>query len=415
MSTIQDELRHTLALVLAGGKGSRLMQLTERHSKPAVPFGGKFRIIDFPLSNCVNSGIKKIAVLTQYRAHWLILHLQRGWNFLRPALSEFVEIWPAQQQTIKESWYQGTADAVFQNLEAIAFHRPRYVLILAGDHIYKQDYAALLAEHIEREADVTVSCLEVGRGEPSAFGVVDANSDGQIVGFVEKPEDPPSIPGDPDHSFVSMGIYIFNYETLMDALQADELDSGSSHDFGKDIIPGLVGRAKVMAHRFENSSVSRTGAYWRDVGTVDAYWEANIDLVRVSPQLDLYDTDWPIWTYQRQLPAAKFVFNDGERRGYAVDSLVSAGCIVSGGEVNNSLLFTDSRVNSYSQVNDSLLLPHSSVGRNCRINKAVVGIRCHLPEGLVVGEDVEADAARFYRSENGVTLITASMVEALEK
>lgn len=409
-----DELRHTLALVLAGGRGSRLKQLTEKNSKPAVPFGGKFRIIDFPLSNCVNSGIKKIAVLTQYRAHWLILHLQRGWNFLRPAMKEFVEIWPAQQQTNKESWYLGTADAVSQNMEAITYHRPRYVLILAGDHIYKQDYARMLAEHVDNGADVTVSCLEVSCNEATAFGVVDADNDEQIIGFVEKPEDPPTIPGDPDHSFVSMGIYIFNYEILMEALQQDDMDAGSSHDFGKDIIPRLVTKCKVMAHRFERSSVSESGPYWRDVGTLDGYWEANIDLTTISPELDLYDMEWPIWTYQRQYPAAKFVFNREDRRGYAVDSLVSAGCVISGGVVDNSLLFTDSRVNSYSQVTDSLLLPHSSVGRNSRINKAVIGFRCHLPEGLVVGEDAEADSERFYRSESGITLITASMLEDLK-
>ena len=413
IDNIQRELRSTLALVLAGGRGSRLKELTEQRSKPAVPFGGKFRIIDFPLSNCINSGLRRVAVLTQYRAHSLIHHLQHGWNFLRSEMDEFVEIWPAQQQTDEESWYQGTADAVHQNLGVISKHKPKFVLILAGDHVYKQDYSKLLMHHIESGAEVTVSCMEVDRKEASAFGVVGANEQREIVDFVEKPADPPATPDNPERSFVSMGIYVFNYDILMESLKNDAGKLESSHDFGKDLIPMLVDQVKVVAHSFENSSVSADSSYWRDVGTIDAYWEANLDLTSVSPKLDLYDRSWRIWTYQQQSPAAKFVFNEEGRTGMAVDSLVSAGCVISGGKVENSLLFSNSRVNSYANVADSLLLPHSSVGRNCRVKKVIIDIGCELPAGLIVGEDPEEDQKRFYRSENGVTLITQPMLDKL--
>ncbi|MBT4151512.1 MAG: glucose-1-phosphate adenylyltransferase [Thiotrichales bacterium] len=411
--TIHYEIRNTLALVLAGGRGSRLQNLTETRSKPAVPFGGKFRIVDFPLSNCINSGLRKIAVLTQYRAHSLIHHLQRGWSFLRPELGEFVEIWPAQQQTKDVHWYQGTADAVHQNLEIITQHKPRFVLILAGDHIYKQDYSKMLAEHIESGADVSVACMSVPRSEASSFGVVNANAEGRIVEFVEKPVDPPAMVDDPERSFVSMGIYIFNYHALMEVLEEDALDSSSSHDFGNDVIPKLVESSKVMAHNFSRSAVHDSDCYWKDVGTVDAYWEANIDLTAVTPQLDLYDRGWPIWTHQSQYPSAKFIFNKGNRTGAALDSLVSAGCVVSGGMVDSSLLFTDARINSYSIVYSSLILPHACVGRHCSIKRAIVDVGCQLPERLVVGDDAELDAERFYRSEQGITLITQEMVDRL--
>ncbi len=416
------ELNHTLALVLAGGRGSRLKQLTDKQSKPAVPFGGKFRIIDFPLSNCINSGIRKIAVLTQYRAHTLIHHLQRGWSFLRPEIGEFVEIWPAQQQTESESWYQGTADAVYQNLEIITHHKPKYVLILAGDHIYKQNYSQLIDEHIRKGADVTVSCMEVPRKEASAFGVVDANAEGQIVDFVEKPENPPAVPGKPDSSFVSMGIYVFSYDVLMESLQGDAIDKQSSHDFGNDLLPHLVNsKCKVMAHEFHNSCIqaqnqdaASESSYWRDVGTIDAYWEANLDLVSVTPQLDLYDMEWPVWTNQRQLPAAKFVFDKDNRRGMAVDTLVSAGCVISGSMVRRCLLFSNSRVNSYGEIEETLILPRADIGRNCKISRAIIDADCKIPEGMVIGEDPEEDARRFHRSEGGITLVTASMLEKLK-
>jgi len=409
-------LKDTLALVLAGGRGSRLMQLTESQSKPAVPFAGKFRIIDFPLSNCINSGIRRVAVATQYKAHTLIKHLQGGWGFLRAELQEFVEIWPAQQQTDDESWYRGTADAVYQNLNIIKGHNPKYVLVLGGDHIYKQDYSRLLTHHIASGAEVTVSCIEVPRHEAKEFGVVDADSDGNILGFLEKPPDPPSMPGNPEMSFASMGIYLFNAEFLYEQLYRDQKLDGSSHDFGKDIIPYLVGRSKLVAHRFSTSCVipeGRSTSYWRDVGTLDAYWEANLDLTQVTPSLDLYDKNWPIWTYQVQRPAAKFVFDMEERRGMAVDSLVSAGCVVSGGVVRRSLLFTNVRVNSYAEVEESVILPDCNIGRHARIRKVVMAKNCYIPEGMVIGEDPKEDARRFSRSEGGVTLVTPSMLEQL--
>jgi len=409
-------IKQTMALVLAGGRGSRLMQLTESQSKPAVPFAGKFRIIDFPLSNCINSGIRRIGVATQYKAHTLIQHIQHGWGFLRAELHEFVEIWPAQQQTDDESWYSGTADAVFQNINILKGHAPEYILILAGDHIYKQDYSRLITHHIKSRADVTVSCIEVSREEAKGFGVVDADKDGNIVGFLEKPADPPTIPGRPDTSFASMGIYVFNADFLYEQLCRDQKLDGSSHDFGNDIIPYLVGRCKLVAHKFSDSCVISSGqteAYWRDVGTLDAYWEANLNLTQVTPALDLYDEDWPIWTYQVQRPAAKFVFNTGDRRGTAIDSLVSGGCVVSGGLVERSLLFSNVRVNSYAEVTDSVILPDCDVGRKARLHKVVMAKNCRIPQGMVIGEDPEEDARRFYRSSGGVTLVTPDMLDKL--
>lgn len=409
-------LKGTLALVLAGGRGSRLKNLTDDEAKPAVPFGGKFRIIDFPLSNCVNSGIRRIAVPTQYKAHTLIHHIQRGWGFFRAEINEFVELWPAQQQTREESWYRGTADAVYQNLDLVRRHAPEYILVLAGDHVYRQDYSRLIAHHIRSGADCTISCVEVPRDNAREFGVVGVDEQDNIISFLEKPADPPGIPDKPEESFASMGIYVFNAPFLIEQLIRDAEDPDSQHDFGKNIIPSLVGKAKLVAHRFSDSCVMTPGAaepYWRDVGTVDAYWAANIDLTTITPELDLYDEAWPIWTYQLQKPAAKFVFDSDERRGAAVDSVVSAGCVISGATVRRSLLFNCVRVNSYSLLEDCVVLPEADIGRHCRIRKAIIGTGCRIPEGLVVGEDPELDARRFHRTENGVTLITRSMLGSL--
>lgn len=413
---LNSALRGTLAIVLAGGRGARLRALTDDEAKPALPFAGKFRVIDFPLSNCLNSGLRRIGVVTQYRAHTLISHIQRGWSFLRGELGEFVELWPAQQQTEQASWYAGTADAIFQNLGVIRGHRPKWVLILAGDHVYRQDYSRLLASHIESGAQVTVSCVEVPSKQGREFGIVEADEHGVIKRFWEKPANPPEIPGRPGVCYASMGIYVFDADMLIDELVSDARDPSSSHDFGNDVLPKLVKQGKVHAHAFGGSSVMSEGAtepYWRDVGTLDAYWEANVDLLRVIPALDLYDAKWPIWTYQVQRPAAKFVFNDDDRRGYAVDSLVSAGCVVSGGKVKGSLLFTDVRVNSYAEVSDSLLLSGVVVGRRVKLRKCIVAPGCKLPEGIVIGEDPVYDSRRFERTAAGVTLVTPGMLEGL--
>jgi glucose-1-phosphate adenylyltransferase len=417
LADLNRALRGTLALVLAGGRGSRLRNLTDNDAKPAVPFGGKFRIIDFPLSNCVNSGIRRIAVPTQYKAHTLIQHLQRGWGFFRAEINEFVELWPAQQQTLEESWYRGTADAVFQNLDLIRRHDPEYILILAGDHVYRQDYSKLLAYHIDKGADVTISCVEVPLAKASDFGVVAVDDDDSITGFLEKPANPPHAPGNPDVAFASMGIYVFNARFLMKLLEDDAQNPESSRDFGKDNIPPMINTNRVVAHRFNDSCVLTPGAtehYWRDVGTVDAYWEANLDLTTITPELDLYDEEWPIWTYQLQKPAAKFVFDSDDRRGMAVDSVVSAGCVVSGATVRRSLLFSFVRINSYALVEDTVVLPEADIGRHCRIHRAIIGAGCKVPEGLVVGENREDDLRRFHVTEQGVTLVTQQMLEALE-
>jgi len=403
---------NTIALILAGGRGSRLHQLTDWRAKPAVPFGGKFRIIDFPLSNCVNSGVRRIGVVTQYKAQSLIRHIQHGWSFLDGRFKEFVELLPAQQRTVEETWYQGTADAVFQNLDILRRHDAKYVLILGGDHIYKMDYSKLLAEHIEKGADMTVACLEIPLQEASAFGVMGVNDEWQVTSFAEKPEDPVPIPGQPETALVSMGIYVFNAAFLYEQLIRDHNADDSSHDFGKDLIPYLVSRYRVFAHRFLNSCVNMASGipYWRDVGTVDAYWEANLDLITVTPQLNLYDEDWPIWTHQEQLPPAKFVFDDEDRRGQALDSSVSGGCIISGATVRGSLLFSNVKVNSYSSVKDSVILPNVVIGRHARLQRVVVEKQCVIPEGLEVGYDSEADRKRFYVTEKGITLITPEML-----
>jgi len=402
---------NTLALILAGGRGSRLHQLTDWRAKPAVPFGGKFRIIDFPLSNCVNSVVRRIGVVTQYKSQSLIRHIQHGWSFLDGRFKEFVELLPAQQRTT-ETWYQGTADAVFQNLDILLRHDPKYVLVLGGDHIYKMDYSKLLTEHLEKGADMTVACLEIPLQEASAFGVMGVNDEWQVTSFAEKPENPAPIPGQPQKALVSMGIYVFNATFLYEQLIRDSNVNESSHDFGKDLIPYMVPRYRVFAHRFLNSCVNMASGipYWRDVGTVDAYWEANFDLTTVTPELNLYDEDWPIWTHQEQLPPAKFVFDDEDRRGQALDSSVSGGCIISGATVRRSLLFSNVKVRSFSTVEDSVILPNVEIGRYARLRRVVVEKQCIIPEGLVVGYDSEEDRKRFYVTEKGITLITPEML-----
>ncbi len=403
--------KNTVALILAGGRGSRLKQLTDWRAKPGVPFGGKFRIIDFPLSNCINSGIRRIGVVTQYKAHSLIQHIQRGWGFLRGEFNEFVELLPAQQR-IQEEWYKGTADAVFQNIDILRSYDPEFVVILAGDHIYKMDYGKMLAFHVTSKADMTVGCFDVPVSEASAFGVMAVDESDRILDFVEKPANPPHIPAKPDKSLVSMGIYVFNTRFLYEQLSRDADDPESTHDFGHDIIPYLVKRYRVYAHRFEDSCVGMGGnlAYWRDVGTVDAYWEANMELTKVLPDLNLYDKTWPIWTHQEQLPPAKFVFDDEERRGVAIDSMVSGGCIISGATIHRSLLFSDVSVNSYSEISDSVILPSVEIGRYVRLNKVVIDKRCVIPDGLEVGFNPVEDAKRFHVTERGVTLITPNML-----
>ncbi len=403
--------RNTLALILAGGRGTRLKNLTDWRAKPAVPFGGKFRIIDFALSNCVNSGVRQIGVVTQYKAQSLIRHIQRGWNFLDGRFKEFIELLPAQQRT-EETWYQGTADAVFQNLDILRSYDPQYVLILGGDHIYKMDYGRLLADHAETQADLTVACIEVPVSEASAFGVMAVDDAWRVIDFTEKPENPSSIPGQPDKALVSMGIYVFNAKFLYDHLIQDHDASASSHDFGRDIIPRLVESAQVYAHRFQRSCVSTTpdAPYWRDVGTVNAYWEANIDLTTITPDLNLYDEDWPIWTYQEQLPPAKFVFDDDNRRGQALDSMVSGGCIISGSTIRRSLLFSNVQVRSFSAIEDCVILPNVDIGRHARLKQVVIEKNCVIPEGLVVGFDREEDKKRFYVTPEGVTLVTPEML-----
>ena len=403
--------KNTVALILAGGRGSRLKHLTDWRAKPAVPFGGKFRIIDFPLSNCLNSGIRRIGVVTQYKAHSLIQHLQRGWGFLRGEFNEFIDLMPAQQR-IEAEWYKGTADAVFQNMDILRHYGPEFVLILAGDHIYKMDYGEMLAAHAASAADLTIACLDVPIEDAKSFGVMSVDGYQRIIDFNEKPENPTPMPDDSSRALASMGIYIFNAKFLYEQLIRDADDPHSEHDFGKNIIPYLVSRYRVFAHSFAESCVGvQNGAiYWRDVGTVEAYWEANMELAKITPDLNLYDDKWPIWTYQEQLPPAKFVFDDEERRGMAVDSMVSGGCIVSGATVRRSVLFSNVRVNAYSEVTDSVILPNVDIGRYAHLNRVVVDKGCRIPDGLEVGFDRVKDAERFYVTEKGVTLITPEML-----
>ncbi|SFP57626.1 glucose-1-phosphate adenylyltransferase [Tranquillimonas alkanivorans] len=404
----------SMAFVLAGGRGSRLKELTDNRAKPAVYFGGKTRIIDFALSNALNSGIRKMAIATQYKAHSLIRHCQRGWNFFRAERNEYLDILPASQRVAEDKWYIGTADAVAQNIDIVDSYGIEYILILAGDHIYKMDYEVMIQEHVDTNADVTVGCLTVPREEATAFGVMDVDEDLRITSFLEKPADPPGIPGDPDHALASMGIYVFKWSYLRELLLHDADDGDSKHDFGGDIIPYIVRNGRAQAHRYTDSCVKQsadTPAYWRDVGTVDAYWKANIDLTNFTPDLDLWDKNWPIWTYSESVPPAKFIHDEENRRGSAVSSLVSGGCIISGTEVRNSLLFTQVHTNSYSALDHSVLLPYVNVARHARLTKAVVDAGVQIPEGLVVGEDPEEDAKWFRVTDGGVTLITHDMID----
>jgi len=409
--------RKTLTLVLAGGRGSRLMDLTNERAKPAVHFGGKFRIIDFALSNCMNSGLRRIGVVTQYKSHSLLRHIQRGWSFLRNEMGEFVDMLPAQQRVDEVHWYQGTADAVYQNLDIIRNTTPPdYIIVLAGDHVYKMDYSVMLADHVRSGRACTVGCIEVPRMEATAFGVMAIDRERNVTELVEKPADPPPMPGRPDMALASMGIYVFSAEYLYQLLEDDAADPDSNHDFGKEIVPRAVREGQAIAHPFSMSAIANppySKAYWRDVGTVEAYWAANLDLASTTPELNMYDRHWPIWTYQEQLPPAKFVHNTEGRRGMAIESLVSGGCIVSGATVCNSVLFSNVLVRSFSELDQCVVLPDVQINRRCRIRKAVIDRRCRLPEGLVIGEDPELDAKRFYRSPNGVVLVTRQMLAKL--
>ena len=408
-------LRGTLAVVLAGGRGSRLGPLTRRRAKPAVPFGGRFRIIDFPLSNCVNSGIRRIAVVTQYMAQSLLRHTQENWNFLDARVDEFVEAIPAQQRA-GDSWYTGTADAVYQNLDLLQEHRPRHVLVLAGDHVYRMDYGLFVADHVERGAEVSIACLDVPAADADQFGVVELAADGRIAAFHEKPAEPARYARADGRCVASMGIYLFDAEALYATLARDAADPASGHDFGRDVLPALVAAGRVHAHDFARSCVGDDGAapYWRDVGTIDAYYEASLDLTDVTPELNLYDADWPILTSSQAGPPAKFVFSDPDRHGVAYDSLVASGCIVSGGVVRRSLLSTNVRINSYAEIEDSVLMPDVTVGRRAVLRRAIVDRRCRIPEGLVAGVDADADRARFLVSAGGVVVITQEMLDRLD-
>ncbi|WP_226417084.1 glucose-1-phosphate adenylyltransferase [Dechloromonas denitrificans] len=412
MRFISQLTRNTFAIILAGGRGTRLMQLTDFRSKPAVPFAGKFRILDFTLSNCVNSGIRKIGVATQYKAHSLIRHIQRGWSFLDGRFDEFIQLLPAQQQIDENQWYQGTADAVFQNLHVLRRYAPEHILVVAGDHIYKMDYGRMLAFHVQHQAEMTVACIDVPIDEAREFGVMGVDADDRVIDFVEKPQNPPSIPGAPDRALASMGVYIFNAQFLIAQLERDARTAGSSRDFGKDIIPHIVPNHRVFAHRFADSCVGseQLKPYWRDVGTIDAYWEANMEMTKVTPELNLYDREWPIWTHQEQLPPAKFVFDDDDRRGSAVDSLISGGCIISGATVKRSLLFSSVHVHSWATVEDAVILPGVNVGRHAVLKRCVIDKRCRIPEGMVIGVDPAADRQRFHVSPKGIVLVTAEML-----
>jgi glucose-1-phosphate adenylyltransferase len=399
-------------MILAGGRGSRLGPLTDWRAKPAVPFAGKFRIIDFALSNCVNSGVRRIGILTQYKAQSLIRHVQNGWGFLDGRLGEFVELMPAQQR-VWTDWYRGTADAVFQNLDILRRHAPRYLLVLAGDHVYKMDYSKLLADHVQRRADVTVACVEVPLDQARSFGVIGIDASMRVNAFVEKPEAPPPMPGRPDVALASMGIYVFDAPFLYDVLVRDADDPQSSHDFGKDIIPQLVARGyRVIAHPFADSCVNMSEGrpYWRDVGTVDAYWEANMELVKVTPDLNLYDAEWPIWTFQVQLPPAKFVFDEDGRRGMAIDAMVSGGCLISGSVVRRSLLFSNVRVHSYCTIEDAVVLPNVEIGRHCVLKRVILDRACRLAPGTQIGVDPEKDRKHFHVSDKGIVLVTPEML-----
>lgn len=410
--------QQSVALILAGGRGSRLKDLTKTRAKPAVHFGGKFRIVDFALSNCINSGIRRIGVITQYHSHTLVQHIQRGWSFLNESMNEFVDLLPAQQRDASEHWYKGTADAVYQNLDIIRRYDAEFVVILAGDHIYKMDYSRMLIDHVESGAECTVACIPVPRSEASEFGVMEVGNDHQILKFLEKPQNPPTMPGNEDMSLASMGIYVFNAEYLYQLLEEDMSLADSFHDFGKDLIPKITAQGKAWAHPFTLSCVTSTdehdvAPYWRDVGTLDAYWRANLDLASVTPELDMYDKRWPIRTYMESLPPAKFVQDRSGSHGMTMNSLVSGGCIISGSVVVHSVLFPRVRVNSFCTIDSSVLLPDVNIGRSCRLRRCIIDRACVLPEGMVIGENAEEDSKRFYRSEGGVVLVTREMLARL--
>lgn len=409
---VSNLTKNSVALILAGGRGSRLKDLTSHRAKPAVPFGGKFRIIDFPLSNCINSGIRRVGVVTQYKSHSLMRHIQRGWGFLRGEFNEYVDLLPASQQRDTEDWYKGTADAVFQNLDILRTSGAQYVVILAGDHIYKMDYGQMLACHVKNNADMTVACINVPLEEAKGFGVMAVNDEDRIIEFAEKPAQPKHMPGDTTQALASMGIYVFNAGFLYEQLMRDAVDEHSTHDFGGDIIPYLISKARVYAHRFADSCVGARNElhYWRDVGTVDAYWQANMELTRVIPELNMYDNLWPIWTYQEQLPPAKFVFNDEDRMGKATDSLVSGGCLISGSCVTGSVLFSNVRVHSYCDIEGAVILPNAVINRHVKLKNVVIDKGVHVPEGMEIGFDKVADKKRFFVSEKGTVLVTREML-----
>jgi glucose-1-phosphate adenylyltransferase len=408
--------KRTIALVLAGGRGSRLMELTDRRAKPAVYFGGKFRIIDFALSNCINSGIRRIGVLTQYKSHSLLRHLQRGWNFLRGEANEFIDLLPAQQRVNEAFWYRGTADAITQNIDILRAYGPEYILVLAGDHIYKQDYSLMILDHVESGAKCTVGCVEVPRMEATALGVMHVDGNRWITDFLEKPKDPPAIPGKPDRALGSMGIYVFHAEYLYKLLEEDLGNDKSDHDFGKDVIPRVVKEGGALAHPLNLSSVpytTRENPYWRDVGTVDAFWAANLDLASDFPELDLYDREWPIWTYQEQLPPAKFVPDERGMNGETSNVLISGGCVVVGSNIRRAVLFSNVRVAAYSTIHEAVIMPDTIIGRGCRLAKVVIDRGCEIPDGMVIGEDAQSDGQRFFRTDTGVVLVTKEMLAKL--
>jgi glucose-1-phosphate adenylyltransferase len=401
--------RDTLALVLAGGRGARLGPLTDWRAKPAVPFGGKFRIIDFPLSNCLNSGVRRIGVLTQYKSHSLIRHIQKGWGFLRGEFNEFIELLPAQQRVSETAWYAGTADAVYQNIDIIRHHGPSHVLILAGDHVYKMDYGPMLAAHVEMGADITVGCIEVPLDQARSFGVIAVDAGWRVIRFAEKPRDPEALPGKSGKALASMGIYVFGTDFLVEQLTRDAADADSNHDFGRNIIPGAIENHAVHAYSFRDATGDAQG-YWRDVGTVDSYWQANMELIEVEPELNLYDKDWPIWTYQEQLPPAKFVFDDPDRRGLALNSMVSGGCIVAGASIRRSVLFPNVHIEPHSEIDESVVLPNVRIGKSCRIRRTILDKGCIVPDNLVIGHDRNRDSRLFHMTPGGITLVTPDML-----
>lgn len=408
--------KRTVALVLAGGRGSRLQDLTDRRAKPAVYFGGKFRIIDFALSNCINSGIRRIGVLTQYKSHSLLRHLQRGWNFLRGEANEFIDLLPAQQRVNEAFWYRGTADAIFQNIDILRGYDPEYILVLAGDHIYKQDYSLMLLDHVERGSKCTVGCIEVPRMEATALGVMHVDANRRITAFLEKPKDPPAMPGKPDRALGSMGIYIFNADYLYRLLEEEMAGEQTEHDFGRNVIPRVVKEGHALAHPLNLSNVpyaNRGKPYWRDVGTVDAFWAANLDLASQLPELNLYDKDWPIWTHQEQLPPAKFVPDERGHQGETANVLVSGGCIVEGSAIREAVLFSNVRVRACCTISQAVILPQCEIGRGCRLSRVVIDRGCRIPDGMVIGEDGELDARRFHRTPSGVVLVTQEMLARL--